>query len=295
MNAGRLAMPISHVLVPVDFSEKSLGAVRYAESMHRRFGSRVTLLHVLPPPHYEFGAMEVGGSVLEDLFRNRSEQARTDLDQFLVSELPADSTERLLVEGDPAGKIVEHAHNLGAGLIVMPTHGYGTFRRFILGSVTAKVLHDADCPVWTGVHLEADTIEAVHFQRVAVAIDLGPQSERALMWASRFAASAGAELVIIHATVNLEGRAGEYFDPKWMEHLEAAAREEVAALLARLQLNVPLLVESGDAPDTICKMAQDWKADVLVIGRGSAAGIFGRLRANAYSIIRQSHCPVVSV
>ena len=142
-------MPISHVVVPVDFSEKSEGAARYAEAMHRRFGSRITLLHVLPPPHYEFGAMEVGGSVLEDLFRNRSEQAKTDLDQFLLSEMPADATERLLADGDPAAIIVERAHDLGAGLIIMPTHGYGTFRRFILGSVTAKVLHDADCPVWT--------------------------------------------------------------------------------------------------------------------------------------------------
>lgn len=287
-------MPISHVLVPVDFSEKSAGAVRYAESMNSRFGSRITLLHVLPPPHYEFGAMEVGGSVLDDLFRNRTEQAKTELEQFLASELPA-TTERLLVEGDPAARIVDHAHDLGAGLIVMPTHGYGTFRRFILGSVTAKVLHDADCPVWTGVHLEADTVEAVRFDRVAVAIDLGPQSERALMWASRFAASVGAELAILHATPNLEGHAGEYFDPKWKEHMEAATREEVAALLARLGITAPLLVDSGDAAGTICEMSEHWRADVLVIGRGSAAGIFGRLRANAYSIIRQSHCPVVSV
>lgn len=288
-------MPISHVVVPVDFSEKSEGAARYAESMHRKFGSRVTLLHVLPPPHYEFGAMEVGGSVLEDLFRNRSEQARTDLDQFLLSELPSDVTERLLLEGDPAATIVEQAHGLGASLIVMPTHGYGTFRRFILGSVTAKVLHDADCPVWTGVHLEAATVDAVHFVRVAVAIDLGPQSERAVMWASRFAASTGAELVILHATANLEGHAGEYFDPKWKQHVDSAVREEVATLLARLNLAAPLLAASGATAETICKMAQDWKADVLVIGRGSAAGVFGRLRANAYSIIRQSQCPVVSV
>ena len=288
-------MPISHVVVPVDFSEKSQGAARYAESMHRRFGSRITLLHVLPPPHYEFGAMEVGGSVLEDLFRNRAEQAKTDLSQFLSSEMPADATQRLLVEGDPATVIVEQAHGLGASLIIMPTHGYGTFRRFILGSVTAKVLHDADCPVWTGVHLEAETVEAVHFTRVAVAIDLGPQSERALMWASRFAASAGAELAILHATPNLEGHAGEYFDPKWKEHMDSAVREEVAALLARLGLTAPVLVDSGDPAETICRLAEDWKADVLVIGRGSAAGIFGRLRANAYSIIRQAQCPVVSV
>ena len=39
-------------------------------------------------------------------------------------------------------------------LIMMPTHGYGRFRALLLGSVTAKVLHDADCPVWTAVHRE---------------------------------------------------------------------------------------------------------------------------------------------
>lgn len=288
-------MPISHILVPVDFSEKSHGAARYAESMHRRFGSRITLLHVLTPPYLEFGAMEAGGTVIEDLYRNRADMAKADLDHFLAAELPAGDTERLLVEGDPAATIVEQAHNLGSGLIVMPTHGYGTFRRFILGSVTGKVLHDADCPVWTGVHMETDTVEAVRFARVAVAIDLGPESERALMWASRFAASVDAELVVLYAGVNLEGRAGEYFDPKWKAHVEAEAREQVGALLARLQLTAPLLVDNGDTADTVCKMAKGWKADVLVIGRGSASGVFGHLLAHAYSIIRQAHCPVVSV
>jgi hypothetical protein len=34
-------------------------------------------------------------------------------------------------------------------LIVTPTHGYGLFRRFLFGSATLKVLHDAACPVWT--------------------------------------------------------------------------------------------------------------------------------------------------
>jgi hypothetical protein len=52
-------------------------------------------------------------------------------------------------------RIVEFAHNNNITLIAMPTHGYGLFRRFLLGSVTAKVLHDADCPIWTGVHMEA--------------------------------------------------------------------------------------------------------------------------------------------
>jgi nucleotide-binding universal stress UspA family protein len=288
-------MPISRIVVPVDFSERSACAARYAEALEKRFGSQVTLIHVLPPPHYEFGAMEVGGSVLEEVFRNRSEQARRDLDSFLPAELPPERVERVLAEGDPASRIVALAHERQAALILMPTHGYGTFRRFILGSVTAKVLHDADCPVWTGVHLEAHCVDEVKLGRVAVAIDLGPQSERALMWGKRFAEMAGSEMVVLHATPNLEGKAGEYFDPDWRKHVEEAVREEAGALLQRLEMDVPLRVERGDAAGAVCAMAAAWKADVLVIGRGSAAGVLGRLRANAYSIIRQSHCPVVSV
>ncbi len=287
-------MPLSQLIVPVDFSEKSEGAARYAEALHRHFGSKITLLHVLPPPHYEFGAMEVGGSVLEDLFRNRAGQAQKDLDAFLQAEMP-EGTERLLLDGDPAAKIVKLAHERGAGLIVMPTHGYGTFRRFSLGSVTAKVLHDADCPVWTGVHMEAQSIESVQFKRIAVGIDLGPQTERTLMWAKRFAEMASAELCILHATPNLEGRAGEYFDPDWRKHVEAALREEIAGLVQRLGIDAPLQIDSGDAAQVVCTLAQEWKADMLVIGRGSASGVLGRLRANAYSIIRLAGCPVISV
>ena len=288
-------MPLSHVLVPVDFSERSSGAARYAEAIMRRFGSKLTLLHVLPPPHYEFGAMEVGGSVLEELFRNRSEQAQRDLDGFLADELPVGTTQRMLVEGDPATQIITIAHDEQAGLIVMPTHGYGPFRRFILGSVTAKVLHDADCPVWTGVHLEADSAEQIQFRKVVAALDLGQQSERTLMWAARFAEGVGAQLSLVHATPNLEGQAGDYFDPDWRKHVEAQVREQVDALQQRLGTHAPLLVDSGDAAAVVCQLAQEAGADLLVIGRGSAAGVFGRLRANAYSIIRQSNCPVVSV
>jgi nucleotide-binding universal stress UspA family protein len=288
-------MPLSRIVVPVDFSERSEGPARYAEALQRAFASRITLIHVLPPPHYEFGAMEVGGTVLEELIASRGQQVRADLNDFMAQELPPGSADRIVKEGDPAEEIVALAHEIEAGLIVMPTHGYGPFRRFILGSVTAKVLHDADCPVWTGVHLEAPSVDACRWNRIAVAIDLGPQSERTLMWAARFAEMAGAELQLVHATPNLEGKAGEYFDPDWRTHVDSAVLVEVNALQERLGLSAPLLTDSGDAAPTVCRLAQEWGADLLVIGRGSAAGVFGRIRANAYSIIRQSHCPVVSV
>jgi nucleotide-binding universal stress UspA family protein len=233
---------------------------------------------------------------LSDLYAARAAQARKDLDSHMAAELGGLHVTRVLLEGDPARKIVEFAHAEGIDLILMPTHGYGPFRRLVLGSVTAKILHDADCPVMTGIHLEeSPPMEAITFRRVLVAIDLGPQSPRALEWAAWLASATGAVLTLIHVTPSLEGRSGEYFDPKWRENLARQAEEEVARVAGQLGAAPEVLIRNGDAPGVICSAAEKLSADLLVIGRGSAAGVFGRLRTNAYSIIRQSPCPVVSV
>src|SRR5262249_39220234 len=106
---------------------------------------------------------------------------------------------RKVLEGDAALEIVEYARVEKAGLIVMPTHGYGPFRRFIVGSVTTKVLHDAQCPVLTGVHVERrEDQQAFGVGRILCAIGLGPDDARVLRWAEEFAKAAGSYLVAGH-------------------------------------------------------------------------------------------------
>ncbi|HVN05543.1 MAG TPA: universal stress protein [Bryobacteraceae bacterium] len=285
---------LSKILLPVDFSERSLGAARYAKMMADHFHSELTLLHVLTPPHYEFGALEIGGSMLTELYSNRGAQVEKELETFLAGELQGMEPRRVVLEGDPARQIVEYAQAESMGLIVMPTHGYGPFRQFILGSITAKVLHDADCPVWTGVHLEeAPPAESSPFRNIVCAIDLGPQSCKALEWATGMQQEFGAHLTVVHAMAcPPTGAAGEQ---QWGHDMEAAARDDLARLQERFGTQADLVIEPGDPPKVVCEFAARQKADLLVIGRGSAAGVFGRLRTNAYAIIRQSPCPVVSV
>jgi nucleotide-binding universal stress UspA family protein len=273
----------SRVLLPVDFSERSAGAVYWGRSLACHFGSELTLLHVLIPPQCEFGAVDVAGSMLAELCRDRAQQARLELDGFMAGELIGMKVQRVLLEGDPAPSVVEYAHKQQTGLIVMPTHGYGPFRRYILGSNTAKVLHDADCPVWTGTHLSETPVEATPIRRVLCAVDLGPQSAKALSWAAQFAQEFDAHLTLLHVTAcdpGLRSSAGDALDQ---------LRSQSGAAKAELEL------ESGEACGQICEATKRQGADVLVIGRGSAAGVFGRLRTNAYAIIRESPCPVVSV
>ena len=285
---------LAKILMPVDFSERSLGAARYAKTLADHFHSELTLLHVLTPPHYEFGALEIGGSMLTELYANRGAQVEKELETFLADELKDVAARRVVLEGDPARQIVDYAHEQNTGLIVMPTHGYGPFRQFILGSITAKVLHDADCPVWTGVHLEeAPQEESMTFRNIVCAIDLGPQSCQTLEWAIGMQKEFGARLTVIHAATCSQDNAQG--DGQWRREMEEAVRQDMARLQQRFGTEAELLVEPGDPPKVVCQTAANQNADLLVIGRGSAGGVFGRLRTNAYAIIRQSPCPVVSV
>jgi nucleotide-binding universal stress UspA family protein len=281
---------LASILLPVDFSERSVGAAHCAKALAAHFGSQVTLLHVLVGAAYDSGPEAAGGAILAQLLASRTEQATRDLDDFLPSLWQGLDVRRAILEGDPATRIVEYAHQQPADLIIMPTHGYGPFRRFILGSNTAKVLHDADCPVWTGVHMQESPAAALSVRRVLCAVDLGPQSEKALSWAAWLAREFDAQLTLMHAMACTSETEGI-----WRAQVRETVEEEFARLQAAVDVQAEIRIDAGEPAHVICAAAARTKADVLVIGRGSAAGVFGRLRTNAYALIRQSPCPVVSV
>jgi len=288
--------PISKIVLPVDFSERARQAAAFAVPVAEHFHSEVIVLHALAT-QYEFGSVELGGAIVTTEFTSgHREQAEKRLAEFLLKELGNLNVRRLLVEGDPAREIVECARREQASLIVIPTHGYGVFRRLLLGSVTAKVLHDADCPVWTTAHVEKPEPRETVLRRILCAIDLGPASARSLEWSARMAADFGAQLTLVHAIVELDPRnAGYHFSPEWRKHLVDAAEAEIFALQKRAGTQAGVVIALGSAADMVCAEARKADTDLLVIGRGCETGILGRLTADAYAIIRQSPCPVVSV
>ncbi|MEZ5401147.1 MAG: universal stress protein [Bryobacteraceae bacterium] len=287
---------MKHILLPVDMSERSAGAAEHARRLAAHYNAKVTVTHVMPPLFAPVGSMEAGTLAMTQMFEARKQEAKKECATFSATHLQGVDSKDIQLVGDPAHQIVQYAHDEKVDLIVMPTHGYGPFRRFILGSVAAKVLHDADCPVWTGAHLEDPPPLNDQFRAVVAAVDLGVMSEKVLVWASEFAADHGAKLVVAHATPNLEGRTGEYFDPDWRMHLVRQARHRLEAVTAKVGAEpAQYEVESGDPAYIVHHAAEKVDADLVVIGRRAESGIIGRLKADAYSIIRQSPCPVVSV
>ena len=135
----------------------------------------------------------------------------------------------------------------------------------------------------------------VQFKNVLCAVDLGKQSCAALRWAGLFAREFNAHLSVVHAVPTAKDHPNIYSDPDWKFELTRVAKEKIQALLDTLELEGSITVIPDEVPFAVSSTAKQDDADLLVIGRSVEDGMLGRLRTNAYSIIRQSPCPVVSV
>jgi nucleotide-binding universal stress UspA family protein len=277
-------MELKQILFPVDFSAQSRAVAPFVTAMAKCLGADVVALHVV----------EIPPSFAEMVEKERIEsEARAELDRFVAEELSGASVTAQLLHGDAAGGIVTYANEHDVDLIMMPTHGYGPFRAVLLGSVTAKVLHDAHCPVWTGVHAETMMAHSPErWKRVLCA--LHDEEVPLLQWASEFARGQKMELRVVHAVAGADGMWTEQSDPSMYEFLFHAARERLAALQAQAGTKFEIMLLPGSIGNAVRNAALEFDADLIVIGRGAAQQPFGRLRSHAYSIIREAPCPVIS-
>src|SRR5579872_1117885 len=109
-------LSLPKILAPVDFSERSPGAARYAGKMACHFHSELTLLHVLDASAYEMGAYEFTGPLVSAFPAERRTEAESLLANFLPDEFRNMNVRRIVLSGDPAGEIVEFAHSERASL-----------------------------------------------------------------------------------------------------------------------------------------------------------------------------------
>jgi nucleotide-binding universal stress UspA family protein len=287
-------MKFTHLLFPVDFSERTNDAAPYVEAMANRFDAKVTIFHVIEPfwegMGGEFAAFD--GSCIQCL----QDELRSQLNSFGKRHMPDVNYEVCVEEGEPGGVITRFAHEQQVDLIMMPSHGYGPFRSLLLGSVTAKVLHDAQCPVWTGAHLEgAPNARHLDCRNIVCAVDLGPRTVSLMQWAEQLSQSLNAGLRFIHAIPGVESWPNRQFDREFEEELRRNAHERFEAFQKEAGISARICIVAGNVANVVEQEARRHEADMIVIGRGCIQGKLGRLRTHAYGIIRQAPCPVISI
>lgn len=284
--------PMPHILVPFDFSDQCRQIVPFVRVMADKLGARITVISVIPPvwdaPSAEFAVV-----TMEDR-GEKEKKLKLRLEKVCAEEFVGLNVAPETAFGDPALKIVEFANTNDVSLIMMPTHGFGVFRRLLLGSVTSKVLHDAKCPVWTAAHL-AEQRAPANVRTVMCAVDGdSPAAIELVRWANDFTGQFGASLRLLHVVPRISDWLSLPSERDLQEKVRSAARSKLETCLKQAGLNIPLRVAVGNVVETVTEEARQEGADLLVIGQGIVSEPFGGLRSNVYGIIQQSATPVLS-
>jgi nucleotide-binding universal stress UspA family protein len=140
---------IANILYPVDFSPSCVAMAAYVKRAAALVGAKVSLVHVVDPTAY-YG-LQLYVRPISEILEEHLGIGRERLDSFLTADFSVAQCPRILTSGDPATEIARVAREGRFDLIIMPTHS-GVFRQMLLGSTTAKVINDADCPVLTSRH-----------------------------------------------------------------------------------------------------------------------------------------------
>jgi nucleotide-binding universal stress UspA family protein len=283
------------ILCPTDFSVFSDRALRHAVALAGPFHARLEVAHVIPRlAGYRYypaslpATEEMRAEALDETRRFAAPAVQAGLDVSVMVR-----------EGDPWREILGLAEERNVDLTVLGTHGRGGLERFMLGSVTEKLLRRLPCPILTVCHEEGRTWQAPGLlRRVLCATDLSPSSREAVDLAVALAAAYGARVTLAHVLEPIPPT-GEPLDfpASYRQELQRRASQELhdAAETAEVRHGVEVdgWMGSGRPAEEIVRLAVDQQVDLLVIGQGRGALdrlLFG---SNAHAIVREATCPVL--
>jgi nucleotide-binding universal stress UspA family protein len=302
-------MRAPQILVPTDFSEHSMHALRYAASLGERFGATLHLVHVLTVHGLVGHLEEEEFPDLAPLLAAADGAARARLDAGAEHGGAAEATVvRAVLRGiNPWDEIVAYALRESANLIVMATHSASILARFLLGSVTERVLRLAPCPVLVIEKGDRDFVDpetmAVRLGRVVVADDLSDKTERALSYAREWLAPYRPEIHLVHA-VELEvpepylvaGVTSVFaLDPDLKRRLSAMLAAHASHTLPA-DWKVTTELREGRPHWAVPAYAAEVEADLLVVAGESHIDLAERIMGGTVErIARHAPCPMLVV
>ncbi len=276
-----------------------MAMVPYVREMAQRFSANVMVLNafnVVPDfalaRGLESSCDSEHGTIpytpaLEELRRQREHR----LQEFSRTQFPGLDRIARIEDGDPATVIELVAQRENTDLIMMPTKGLGGFRRLLLGSVAAKVLHDISCPVFTSAHMpDPELASPSGFRSLLCAVDLNPEADAVFRVAGSLAQAYGAKMCLLHVEPSSHGTQSS---PELVRRAFDQALDTGGSQEARLEVTVRVL--NAAIPEGIRRTAIEEAVDLVVVGRGHQDANLSRMWSHLYEIIRESPCPVLSV
>ena len=285
-------LPFRKILFPVDYSEPCRAVIPYVKEMARHFSAELTVVHAYGPEALAYSELAITDPELPGEVQAIEEQR---LREFALEAFPGQHVEMVAQLGEAGTVLHEVLHRRGTDLVMLSTHGRGPVRQFLLGSVTAKVLHDISAAVWTGTGAAfTGHPPRIPYKSILCALDNGDEAEVVLRAAHAFAGAYRAQLWLVHAVETPPPTLEIDFGP-YRQELLNAADFRLRELKGRLGIDAPHAVIDATVAAGVHEEALRRNADLIVTGRGHAHGTFSRIWSSLYAVVRESPCPVLSI
>jgi nucleotide-binding universal stress UspA family protein len=274
----------SKVLIPVDFSETSLLAIKHGAYICQHTGAQLYLLHVVNA-HYMSQNMFLP---VVNLDQNEIETKALEKLTQLGREISAEhkvKIQNIVRMGSPSTEVVKVAKELSASLVVMGTHGYSPIQEIMIGSVALKVITRSPAPTMV-MRMEA---EHKGYQRIIMPIDTTVNSRQKVNFTLQFARKFGAT---VYAVALITG--GEEGDKPALElvlhQIQTLAKE------AQVPCHTEILDKVRNRATASVNYIDQNKGDLVIIMTDQDAEISGFfLGPYSQQIIHKSKVPVIAI
>ena len=287
------------VLCPIDFSNPSRAALRYAVAIAERFRTSVTLLTVNDPLLAEAAELRAGPDWLpEDSERELRRFFQKTVEHRRLFPIDVDV---LATTGQPAQEILRVARERRCNLIVMSTHGLTGVRKLFFGATTERVLRETDIPVLVTPAVEPGPLFLDVRQlvgRILAPVDLTAASENQVQIAGALASAVDVPLLLAHVVEPVR-----FAGPPTLRRPTVAAerRERSERALQELTAAVPPGVRSealtafGDPAEEVAKIAKERRVGLIVIGLHASPLAGPRMGSVTYRVLCLSQTPVLAL
>lgn len=254
------------LLLPTDFAQASVEAEKAAVQLAKKFGARVSLLHVLEPmpqwPAALYELHETAETVLNGIARRLTEQG-------------VNVAKVTVVTGRPAETILDAAETTHADLILCGAGKLSPFDRYSVGPTALAVIEKSKVPVLAVPPQGAPPL----FRKILCPVDHSPASANGLQCAAGLAGHYGSELVALSVVPEVnylvaaaESRqfedARQQYDAKWREEFREFLQTHPTP-----GVHMTTEVRAGKPYEQIIAVAKERGCDVIVMGATGRTGL----------------------
>ena len=273
------------ILIPVDFSETSLLAIKHGAFLAKYTKGDVYLLHVINKQYEHYAVLEQPLHMEDpEKYETSASNKLNELADSVRSEYGV-SVNTIVSLGNPTKEIINNAKEIKADMIVMGTHGYSPLEELVLGSNTLKVITKSACPVMT----MSETASRFGYKNILIPIDTSGHSRQKVNYSIELSKIFSAHLHV----VGLIGQSDANEQPGMdlvMGQIKKLAADKSVNCTTEVLTNV-----KNRAVATI-KHAEKVKADLMIIMTDQEAEISGFfLGPYSQQIIHHSKVPVIAI